>query len=507
MFTDLFRLFGYSLDLSLLSRQLYKELVSTAVREGFQLTEKALHKLESCPNPHQTLSKSIERLKKTNPDLWIIDAEHIFVAEDFGESSSALLVLDEPKPYMPKLEHISLLDDKYRVDGEIQEFQSLFTTRYYEVRKILAKRRIEFIPVSELAGIRDGGEAAVAVMILSKHETKNGLRIEVDDPSGQTDVFISKKNPQLFNQATELLTDVVVGMRVRKVGELNILVEIIAPDVEETNFRQLPSIPESYVCLVSDIHVGSKKFRRDLFEKFLDWINRGRDGVVKRISYIVIAGDLVEGIGVYPGQEKDLEIRNVEEQLREAGKLLSEIPQRIGLIFSPGNHEPVRKALPQPPLHGRYREILNEKREIIHVSNPAELLIENRRFVIYHGQGLDEIIQSLPSVSYSNLPEHAAEVVSTLLKYRHLAPIYGGNTQLLPMKNDRLVICETPHLLQTGHIHVLVNKSYRGVKLINTAAWQDQTDYQKALGLTPTVGYAATVNLSDMKVELRSFAH
>ncbi|MDW8063276.1 MAG: hypothetical protein RMI43_03815, partial [Candidatus Caldarchaeum sp.] len=93
-----------------------------------------------------------------------------------------------------------------------------------------------------------------------------------------------------------------------------------------------------------------------------------------------------------------------------------------------------------------------------------------------------------------------------LLKYRHLAPIYGGNTQLLPLKEDKLVLAETPHLLQTGHIHVLVNKTYHGVKLVNAGAWQEQTDYQKALGLEPAVGHAAVVNISNMAVEIRNFA-
>ncbi|MCX8200698.1 MAG: metallophosphoesterase [Candidatus Caldarchaeum sp.] len=506
LFTDLFGLKPVRGRLSLLRRQLYRELVSAAVREGFQLTEKALQKLETYKNPHQTLYQTIEKIKRTNPDTSFIDADQITAAEDQPSIQSSVLVVHEPPPHIPEFETSLSVDENIKVDGELQEFQKLFTSRYHEIRKILAKRRIEFIPVSELAALREGGEAALAVMVLDKHEGKNSLRLEVDDPSGQVNVLASKKNQQLYNSALELLTDVVVGMKVKRVGDIYLLTEIIYPEVDETTVRQTSRIPESYVCLISDVHVGSKHFRNDFFENFLDWLNRGKDGVVKRITHLIIGGDLVEGIGVYPGQEKDLEIRNVEDQLKAAAKILAQIPARIEVVFSPGNHEPVRKALPQPPLPARYREILNRGRNIVHVSNPAEILFDGRRIVVYHGQGLDEIIQSLPSVSYSTLSENATEVVSALLKYRHLAPIYGGNTQLLPLKEDKLVLAETPHLLQTGHIHVLVNKTYHGVKLVNAGAWQEQTDYQKALGLEPAVGHAAVVNISNMAVEIRNFA-
>lgn len=491
--------------MSLLRRQLYKELVSTAVREGFQLTEEALQKLESCKNPHQILVQTIERIKRTNPETSFIAAEQIYTDEETPTPENSVTLSEEPAAHSPKIETISSVEEESRVEGELVEFQRLFMSRYHEIRKILAKRRVEFIPVSELAAVKDGAEASLAVMVLDKQEQKNSLRLEVDDPSGQTVVLASKKNEQLYTMALQLPTDVVVGIKVRKMGEINILTELIYPDVEETSLIQKPKTPESYVCLISDIHVGSKHFRRDLFEKFLDWLNRSRDGTVKKISCIIIAGDLVEGIGVYPGQEKDLEIKNVEDQLSMAAQLLAEIPDHIQIVFSPGNHEPVRKPIPQPPIQHRYRRILNSKRDIIHVSNPAMVLLDGRRFLVYHGQGLDELIQSLPNVSYSTLPENAAEVVASLLRYRHLAPVYGGNTQLLPMKTDSLVISETPHLLQTGHIHVLVNKTYRGVKLVNTGAWQDQTDYQKALGLEPAVGHFAIVNLSDMKVEIKNF--
>jgi len=491
--------------LSLQRRQLYRELISTAVSEGFQLTERALQRLEEYSNPFQALASAIERLKKNRPEAVVIDVEDLQQPLE-KPAEPPPPPLQEKPIHIPRLETFSVIDNDYRIEGDIAEFRSYFLSRYHLIKRILSKRRLEFTPVSEVPAIRDGGETLVAVMVLSKKEGAGNIRITCDDPSGHLEVVASKRNQQLYKQALELLTDTVVAMRIKRVGGINILTEIIYPDVDEQQLRKTPQTEEAYLCLISDIHVGSKHFRRDYFESFLDWLNRGRDGVVKRLTHLVIGGDLVEGVGIYPGQEKDLMYRNVEEQLREAGKLLAEIPQNIEVIFIPGNHEPVRKALPQPPLQDRYRRLLDEHRKMIHLSNPAELVFDGRRVTVYHGQGLDDIIQSLPNASYSTLTENAADVVTALLRYRHLAPIYGGGAQLLPSKEDRLVIVEQPHLLQTGHIHVLVNTSYRGVKLVNAAAWQDQTDYQRSLGLEPDVGYAAVLNIASMNVEMMSFA-
>jgi DNA polymerase II small subunit len=205
------------------------------------------------------------------------------------------------------------------------------------------------------------------------------------------------------------------------------------------------------------------------------------------------------------GRRETLFTENVEEQMREAGKLLEEVPEHVEVFYIPGNHEPVRRAIPQPPLQERYRVFFALRQRINFTSNPTSLAVDGRSLLIYHGQGLDEVIQSMSDISYSSLQTTATKVVTALLKFRHLAPVYGGNTQLLPTHEDKLVIYEKPYLLQTGHIHVTVNTVYHGVKLVNTGAWQDQTEYQKAAGLEPVVGYAALVELGKNSVVFKYF--
>ena len=77
----------------------------------------------------------------------------------------------------------------------------------------------------------------------------------------------------------------------------------------------LPDIPKHepalsnkkvYAVFTSDLHVGSKHFLNDEFVSFINWLNnKEKDlNIVKRIKYLIIAGDSVDGIGVYPGQEQ-----------------------------------------------------------------------------------------------------------------------------------------------------------------------------------------------------------
>jgi len=491
------------MDLLGRGRQLHRELVALAVSEGFQLTEEALRVLEGCDNPVEDLLKTIEMLKHFEPEAVLIDASHIVSACKVQPPAETPKVEERP-PTEPKHMLLTSIDEAYRVEGSMAEFQQYFLSRYHSVRRILERRRLNFIPAAEVYALKDGEEAQLVGMLQSRQEYGGGVRLELDDPSGTVTVYASRKNISLYQQASELLNDVVVGVRVRRVGNILSLRDILYPDIEENNQQTYTPINVA-VCLISDVHVGSKHFLRDIFEKFLDWLNRGRDGEVKKVRYLVINGDLVEGVGVYPGQERDLVYRNVEEQLAEAGRLLGEVPERVEVFFIPGNHEPVRKALPQPPLQERYRVFFSSVSRINFTSNPVSLVVENRNLLIYHGQGLDEVIQSMPDVSYSNLRTTASKVITSLLRFRHLAPVYGGNTQLLPTHEDRLVVSEKPYLLHTGHIHVTVNTVYHGVKVVNTGAWQDQTDYQKAAGLEPVVGYAALLDLGNNSVAMKYF--
>ena len=97
------------------------------------------------------------------------------------------------------------------------------------------------------------------------------------------------------------------------------------------------------IALISDTHIGSKEFEAKLWERFLNFLNgkvgnkRQRERAGK-IKYIIINGDLVDGIGVYPAQKNDLLISDIYQQYTKATDLLSGIPEYIKIFYSVHKH-------------------------------------------------------------------------------------------------------------------------------------------------------------------------
>ena len=67
--------------------------------------------------------------------------------------------------------------------------------------------------------------------------------------------------------------------------------------------------------------------------------------IAGRVKYLLIAGDIVDGVGIYPGQQNELTIRDVHKQYNFAIKYLEKIPDYIEIVLSPGNHDAARKSL------------------------------------------------------------------------------------------------------------------------------------------------------------------
>jgi DNA polymerase II small subunit len=102
----------------------------------------------------------------------------------------------------------------------------------------------------------------------------------------------------------------------------------------------------------------------------------------------------------------------------------------------------------------------------------------------------------------NNNPEKAMKL---LLQCRHLAPIYGGKTTLSPENRDFLVIDHVPDIFHAGHIHAIGQCNYRGVMIVNSGGWQEQTEYMQRLGFIPTPGKVPVVNLQTMETSVVPF--
>ncbi len=116
--------------------------------------------------------------------------------------------------------------------------------------------------------------------------------------------------------------------------------------------------------------------------------------------------------------------------------------------------------------------------------------------LLFHGRSLDDVVTSVPGVSF-HTPD---KVMKLLLQGRHVAPVYGKRTPIAPEKRDFMVVERVPDIFHAGHVHVFKCDTYRGTLIVNSGAWQGQTEYQKMMGLVPTPGIAPIVNLQTLEV-------
>ncbi len=343
-------------------------------------------------------------------------------------------------------------------------------------------------------------------MVTEKREAKQKIFLAIEDLSANALVLIPQDaQEELKNKARSLLLDQIVCISISKArSNLLIAEDIILPDVAQKT-RHTANIPV-YAVLTSDLHLGSTKFMRESFSRFIAWLNGKYEDkklreIADHVKYVFIAGDIVDGIGVYPNQMKELAIKDIFKQYKLAAKYIEQIPEHIEVIIIPGNHDAPRKALPQPAISKGYLETLQETRKIYSLGNPCTLSVHGVEILIYHGRSIDDVLSTVAGMNF-NHPEIAMRL---LLQSRHLAPTYGEKTPISPENRDFLVIEHTPDIFHAGHIHVLGHANYRGVWIVNSGGWQEQTEYMKRLGLTPTPGKVPIVNLQTMELAIVPF--
>ncbi len=395
-------------------------------------------------------------------------------------------------------------------EGTTSDFTKLFVDRYSALRKILRSQRRELanaIPINRVnkSGIKD---VQIVGIVKDVRTTSNGHRlIELEDESDIATCIALKNNREILNMANEVVLDEVIGIRgqLSKNGDLVVIRSVVFPDISIQNERHKADVP-LYAAFLSDVHIGSKQFMEDEWQAFLRWINgemgnsRQKD-VAGKIKYIVIPGDVVDGIGIYPQQDKELSIVDVYRQYEALAEQLRLIPDHISMIMQPGNHDAVRPAEPQPTFEKEIQDLFSGM-SIKFVGNPCYFSLHGVEVLSYHGQSLLDYATNIQHLKYNE----PVEIMKVMLKKHHLAPTYGGYTPLAPEHFDYMVINRIPDIFVTGHVHLAQISDYRGVTLINASSWQTQTSYQKMLNFIPDSGKLPIVNLKSGNVTMMDFS-
>jgi len=392
--------------------------------------------------------------------------------------------------------------------GSIEEFSLHFRDRFTKLREILQRRTDarDAGTISNALSAQPNEHVKIIGMIMDKRERGDRLFLTVDDLEDAATVLVqTDRDRQLYEMAMRAPLDQVVCIEaVRSRSDLLVAERIILPDIPERKPRGAEE--EIYTVLLSDIHVGSNKFLEDVFNRAILWLN-GKVGTPEQVrvahqtKYVIIAGDLVDGIGVYPRQEEELSIPDIYEQYKFAARFVEQIPENMDLILIPGNHDGVRQALPQPAVSKEFAEPVYEARAVLSLGNPCEVELHGVHFLLHHGRSLDDLLTSAPGMGFDK-PEKGMELQ---LRCRHLAPEYGNRTSIVPSRTDHLVIDEAPDVFHSGHIHVFAHENYRGTLIVNSGTWQAQTSYMERIGLNPTPGILPIVNLQTLKLSATDF--
>jgi DNA polymerase II small subunit len=414
------------------------------------------------------------------------------------------------KEYDPEISIVKDVTGNSICEGTTSDFTKLFVDRHNALRKILRNQRRELanaIPINRVkkSGVKD---LQIIGIVKDVRTTTNGHRlIELEDETDFATCIALKNNRETLQLANEVVLDEIVGIRgqLSKNGDLIVIHNIVYPDISIQNERHKAEVP-LYAAFLSDIHVGSKQFMQHEWQAFLRWIN-GEMGnsrqmdVAGKIKYLVIPGDVVDGIGIYPDQDKELSIVDVYHQYEALAEQLRLIPDHISMIIQPGNHDAVRPAEPQPTFEKEIQDLFSGM-NMTFIGNPCYFTINGVEVLSYHGQSLLDFATNIQHLKYND----PVETMKVMLRKHHLAPTYGGYTPLAPEHLDYMVIDKIPDIFVTGHVHLAQISDYRGVTLINASSWQAQTSYQKMLNFIPDSAKLPIVDLKTGNVTMMDFS-
>ena len=465
--------------------------------------------LDKIPNEHSNCELIISKATAEN-DVGYKEDKEIIIDENLFSIKK-----DSFDKYKEKMdENLKIIydsNDKINSGEGIEGYTSLFRSRYEKSLKILSLRqdskkvkKIELVKQlfnqskinsNSMSKEDSANSLFIAGLVMNKDVKNNNYDLTIDDQSGL--LTATTYNEDIKKQISMLTVDqmVMIEFENNSKRRKNTIKNLFSLDIPDRIPNRSKS--EIFSILISDLHIGSKFFMEKEFQNFLEWLNGNEynKDIISKTKYICICGDLIDGIGIFPNQDKELLEKDSYSQMEHAIKILSQIPKHMKVFLIPGNHDLGRRALPQPAIPQKYAEKLYSLDNITMLGNPCMINMEGIKILMFHGQSLDDIIASIPGLSYSK----PAEAMKILLKSRHLSPIYGQRTPIAPEKEDMMIIEDVPDVLHSGHVHVIDVDSYKGTLLVNSGAWQSQTPFQQTMGITPTPGIAIAINLSNLK--------
>lgn len=419
------------------------------------------------------------------------------------KSISDLRQADEGEERDSNIEIVKKIE-LHKEERQLEHFVENMNSKFEKLKELILKRRSMkgTLSIHRARENDEGQEVSVIGIVCDKYETKKGKYIVyIEDTTSQIKLLVSKQ------EGEKIVVDEVIGVQGNLGSNIIFADRVLRPSLpipqDVSSFNQ-----ESYAAFISDIHFGSKEVLQDELNSFKQWLQSG-NGQADNVKYLFVAGDIVEGVGVYPDQDQDLAISDIYQQYQQFSDFVRDLPPDIEIIVGPGNHDIVRRAEPQPPLPDRVFDDLEKRPNVYLTSNPSTIKIhdpdseQSLRILMYHGTSFDSHTDSL-SYLRQDAYQNPKRAMVDLLERRHLAPSYGKDP-LAPESEDHMVIEQVPDVFVMGHIHSHTCGNYKGVNLICSSTFQGQTDYQKRIGHVPDPAKVTLLNLKTRKMRVKSF--
>ena len=316
-------------DLFLVLRKEVAVALKYALNLGFQIHPAALQVLEELETGDlNTVIKYIVK-KKTREGTRLISREDVESFLGIGQDVSLeanLVVLFDPT-------------DKVTTAEGLSGYDALFASRFAKMKQIIsarpeAKKLRTIGNVAKMSG--SDNDVFVCGLVAKKSTGPDSVKIVLEDTTGSLEAWVFEEG--IRTEAEMLLLDQFVMIRIGRAKNNRFVVkELVLPGIPGHTINH--SETESFAVFISDLHVGSDFFMEEAFLEFVSWLS-STDQVAKRVRFVVIGGDLVDGVGIYPNQDRGLVYQTVEEQLRRAEALLSQIPQKHQGCHIPGKPRP-----------------------------------------------------------------------------------------------------------------------------------------------------------------------
>ncbi len=461
----------------------------------------------------ERLDEFIFYLKKNN--IIFVDKNHL---ESFFypqiEEENPLNYEKEKRPLdnfvphtHPEIDHdLRILKDitrKALSEGTCKNFVTMFQSRYQKLSRMFKAKPTmrDYQSLSVVKKMKAREQVKTVGMVTEHAVTRNGhIMITLEDETDSIKAMIHSRNQELVEQARTIMEDEVIG-----------ITGVLGQDIIFVNTLEFPDIPmgrelnrsseDICVAITSDLHVGSVQFQEAGFLRFIRWLNlkySRQAELASKIQYLIVVGDLVDGVGIYPDQEKDLAITDIREQYRKMTELAKLIPPNITMILLPGNHDATRIGEPQLPILEEYAPDLYSMENVQMLGNPCLIELHSVKLLLYHGGSLFDFLAKQMQHEDASVP------MIEMLRKRHLCPLYG-NVPLVPLEEDLMVIEELPDVFVTGHIHVNAHGNYRGTTVLNAGCWMGQSDYQKTRNINPTPCKVPVFNLKTHHTTVMNF--